>query len=150
MKYYKHNETGEVFAYEQSDIDKVNQTNAGDTGGIDPVFSKIRDNLANCTEMTAAAVEEHLNPPPPPPVVPAQVTRAQGKAALVQAGHWPAVLDYVAKISDPTDRLLAEIALNDTVYWRRESPFLKECAKAIGLSEDELDDLFTLAASIEL
>lgn len=66
MKYYKHNETGEVFAYEQSDIDKVNQINAGDTDGIDPVFFKIRDNLANCTLMTDEEVEEHINPTPTP------------------------------------------------------------------------------------
>lgn len=131
MKYYKHAKTGEVYAYDQQQID----------GGW------VKEGLV---PMTDDEVHAHLNPPPPPPVVPAQVTRAQGKAALVQAGHWPAVLDYVAKISDPTDRLLAEIALNDTVYWQRESPFLKECAKAIGLSEDQLDGLFTLAASIVL
>src|SRR5690625_4921630 len=66
MKYYKHDETGDVYAYEQSDIDKVNQIIAGDTAGIGSVFFKIRDNLDNCTEMTAAEVEEHLNPTPTP------------------------------------------------------------------------------------
>lgn len=121
MKYYKHSETGEVFAYEQSDIDTVNsiasienalskaqnvlgaltappefvpeydeegnQTNVDEhkaereeyerakqavadaeeaLAGIDEVFYKIRDNLANCTEMTEAEVEEHINPTPTP------------------------------------------------------------------------------------
>lgn len=66
MKYYKHIETGEVFAYEQSDIYTVEQINAGNEDGIAPVFFKIRDNLANCTEMTATEVEEHLNPTPTP------------------------------------------------------------------------------------
>lgn len=64
MKYYKNTNTGEVYAYEQSDIDKVEQINAGNAEGINPVFFKIRDNLANCTEMTPDEIEEHLNPTP--------------------------------------------------------------------------------------
>lgn len=64
MIYYRHKKTKEVFAYEQSDIDKVNKINSGDTDGIDPVFFKIRDNLANCTLMTDEEVEEHINPTP--------------------------------------------------------------------------------------
>lgn len=121
MLYYKHTETDEVYAYEQSDIDTVNsianienalseaqdalaslttppefvpeydeegnQTNVDEhktereeyeqakqavadaeeaLAGIDEVFYKIRDNLANCTEMTAAEVDEHINPTPTP------------------------------------------------------------------------------------
>ena len=98
MIYYKHNKTGEVYAYEQSDLDAVasippleqalQQAQAAlpsdeqDEGyesakqavdeaqdaldAINPVFFKIRDNLANCTEMTAAEVEEHINPTPTP------------------------------------------------------------------------------------
>jgi len=98
MKYYKHNETGEVFAYGQSDLDTVSSiapleqalqdaiaalpSNEEDEGyesarqavdeaqaaldAVNPVFFKIRDNLANCTLMTEAEVEEHLNPTPTP------------------------------------------------------------------------------------
>lgn len=84
------------------------------------------------------------------PYVPQQVTRAQGKVALIQAGLWQAVLDYVEGITDPTEKALADVALNDTTHWRRDSPFLNQAALAVGLSEEQLDDLFVAAAHIAL
>lgn len=88
--------------------------------------------------------------PPAPPYVPQQVTRAQGKAALIQAGLWDAVEDYVDSITDPTEKALALVALNDTTHWQRSSPFLNAAADALGLTEQQLDDLFVQAAEVEL
>lgn len=82
--------------------------------------------------------------------VPTVVSRAQGKAALIQAGLWQQVLDYVAAITDPTQKALADVALNDTTEWRRDSPFLATVAAGIGLSDQQLDDLFVAAAKIVL
>jgi len=81
---------------------------------------------------------------------PASVTRAQGKAALIRAGKWNMVLAYVASIKSPTERALAEVAMNDTTEWLRTSPFLNAAADAIGLSQAQLDDLFREAAAIAL
>ena len=81
--------------------------------------------------------------------VPQQITRAQGKAALIHAGLWAGVLAHVDVLPEP-DRALADIALHDTLNWRRDSPFLKACAAGLGLTERQLDDLFTQAAQIEL
>lgn len=89
-------------------------------------------------------------PPPAPAPVPSQVTRAQGKAALINAGLWANVVSYVESIADPTEKALAEVALNDTTHWRRDSPFLNEAATALGLSSGDLDDLFRDAAQIVL
>lgn len=88
--------------------------------------------------------------PEPEPVVPESVTRAQGKAALVQAQLWPGVLAYVAGITDPTQQALAEIALHDTVEWRRDSPFLAAAAAGLGLTPEQLDALFVAAGDIVL
>jgi len=88
--------------------------------------------------------------PPAPPYVPQQVTRAQGKAALITAGLWSAVESYVDAIADPTEKALALVALNDTTHWNRTSPFLNDAAAALGLTEQQMDDLFTQAATIEL
>lgn len=85
-----------------------------------------------------------------PVVIPSAVTRAQGKAALIQAGLWDGVVAYVAGITDPTEKALAEVALNDTITWRRSSPFLVGAATALGLDAIALDALFTTAAEIEL
>ncbi|MXN30026.1 hypothetical protein [Delftia sp. CH05] len=102
-------------------------------------------------EKTIAEVAEaHLPTPGETLPVPLTITRAQGKAALIQAGLWPQVLAFVAGIEDPNEKLLAEVALNDTVNWERSSPFLARVAVALGLSEQQLDELFIAAAAIVL
>lgn len=90
------------------------------------------------------------SPEPAAPTVPASVTRAQGKAALIGAGLWPGVQAYVAGIPDPTQQALAEVALNDTLEWRRDSPFLAAAAAGLGLTPEQLDGLFIAAAQIVL
>lgn len=188
MKYYKHNETGEVYAYSQADIDTVegiaekelalaeaqavltalpNPTATGEPDteqaaaekavadaqrtldSVPPVFFAIRGNLAACKEMSAEEIEAHLNPPAVI-VVPVKVSRAQGKAALVQAGLWESVKDYAASIEDPTQAALADIVLNDTTEWERSSPFLTAAAQSLGLSEEDIDNLFIQASGIHL
>lgn len=130
MKYYKHTETGEVYAYETEE-------------------ERQEWGAPELVEMSPAEVDAHLNPPVQP-YVPQQVTRAQGKAALIQASLWQAVLDYVDGITDPTEKALADVALNDTTHWQRTSPFLNEAAAALGLTNEQLDDLFRQAAEIQL
>lgn len=81
--------------------------------------------------------------------VPQVVSRAQGKAALIHAGLWPAVLAWVAAIQNPTERALAEVALHDTQEWRRHSPTMLSAASGLGMSDEQMDALFTLAATQE-
>ena len=85
-----------------------------------------------------------------PVLVPQQITRAQGKAALIMQGHWQEVLDYVASIQDPTQRALAEVALHDTLTWERSSPFLNAAAEGTGMTDEQLDALFLQAGGIAL
>lgn len=91
---------------------------------------------------------EDVTPAPIP--VPESVSAAQGTAALIQAGLWQLVLDYIAAIPDDTERLLADVALNKTTEWRRNSPFLNAAAAAIGLSGADMDSLFIAASEILL
>lgn len=100
-------------------------------------------------ELTEAEKHELLNPVTTE-IVPQSVTKAQGKAALIREGIWQGVLDYVASIEDATQKALAEVALNDTTHWQRSSPFLNSAAKALGLSDEQLDQLFIEASKIEL
>lgn len=89
------------------------------------------------------------SPEPESAPVPDAVSKAQGKAALIQAGLWQAVTDYVDNIEDSTEKTLAEIALNDTQEWLRSSPLLNSMATALGLTGEDLDNLFVAAANIE-
>lgn len=89
-------------------------------------------------------------PPAPAPTVPQSVSRAQGKAALIAAGLWPAVLAAVAAIEDATQRQLAEVALHDAGTWERSSPTLNALAFGLGMDDAQLDALFTSAAGVTL
>ena len=105
---------------------------------------------AQYEEMIAEVEATYVPPEPEPVYVPQQITRAQGKAALIMQGHWQAVLDYVASIQDPTQRALAEVALNDTLTWERSSPFLNAAAAGLGVTDEQLDALFIQAGGIAL
>lgn len=131
MKYFRDLETGDVYAYEAD-------------GSQDEY---IKEGLV---PMSEAEVDAHINPPPPPPSVPAFVSRAQGKAALIQAGKWADVLAFVDLIEDPTEKALAEVALHDTQIWRRDSPLLLTITGALGLTEEQVDNLFLAASDIWL
>lgn len=89
-------------------------------------------------------------PEPEEPSVPEQVSRAQGKAALIIADLWTDVLTYVEAITDPTEKALAEVALNDTTHWRRDSPTMQAISTALGIASEQMDDLFIQASQVSL
>ena len=89
-------------------------------------------------------------PEPEPPTVPAVVSRAKGKVVLIQAGLWQSVLDYVAAIPDPAHRALAEVALHDTQEWSRDSPFMAAISSALGVTEEQMDQLFIATQEVVL
>lgn len=64
MQYYKQTRTGEVFAYEESDIQKAESIakEQSEIDAADLVFFKIRENIAQCDLMTQEEVAAHLNP----------------------------------------------------------------------------------------
>lgn len=82
--------------------------------------------------------------------VPASVTNAQGSAALIVAGLWTPVLNYVEGIADPVQRALAEVTLHKTAEWRRDNVFLNDAAKALKLTDEQIDALFIAASEIVL
>lgn len=84
-----------------------------------------------------------------PETVPERVSKAQGKAVLIMAGIWPDVEDYLATLQGE-DRIIADLALNDTTEWKRDSPFLNQAATALGISDKQLDTLFLQASKIKL
>lgn len=85
-------------------------------------------------------------PPAAPPAVPQSVTRFQARAALHLAGLLPSV---EALMADPQTDALARIAWADAQEFRRTSPTVIAMAGALGLTEQQLNELFTTAAGIE-
>jgi|SRR5690625_3733743 len=91
-------------------------------------------------------VAPYTPPPPAPAPVPAQVTRRQGRLALLDVGKLDAVESAIAAISDPVERRAAQIEYEaDT--WERGNAFLQAMWAQLGGTEEELDELFILAAS---
>ena len=122
------------------------------------VIRDVDGEIVNTVVADQAFIDAHfpgaeLVPEPEPvevSVVPQSVSRAQGKLALIQAGLWPAAIAFVDGITDPVQKVYAEVALNDTQEWRRDSAFLASAVAALGLSEAQLDALFITAEGIQL
>ena len=93
-------------------------------------------------------VTEHpdLPPTPQPVMIPQIVSRFQARAALHLAG----LLDDVEALMTAQDTpALAKLAWADAQEFKRTSPTVLTMAAALGLTEQQLDDLFTAAAGIE-
>lgn len=73
----------------------------------------------------------------------AKVSRFQARAALFAAGKLGAAEQAVAAIGG-----IAAIAWADAIEFHRNSPTIIALAGSIGLTETDLDDLFTAAAKI--
>lgn len=87
------------------------------------------------------------DPPPAPPYVPQQVTRRQGRLALLQHGLLDDVEDAIAAIPDPLDRRAAQIEYEaDT--WERSNAFVQTMWAQLGGTPDTLDDLFRMAVTL--
>ncbi|WP_395026254.1 hypothetical protein [Comamonas odontotermitis] len=81
--------------------------------------------------------------------VPAEISRAQGRAILGSMKLTPQVEAYFASITDEEEAMWVDLAWNHTTTWRRyESPFLTRAAQALGLTDQQLDEMFIAAAQI--
>ncbi len=138
-----HTRPGEV-------IETVLKCQAYSNAQMDMLRADLGADAAQYEDMIAEVASTYVPPEPQPIPVPQQITRAQGKAVLIMLGRWQAVLDYVASIQDPTQRALADVALNDTLTWERSSPFLNAVANGLGMTDEQLDALFIQAGGIAL
>ena len=84
--------------------------------------------------------------PQPTPIVPSIVSRFQARAALVQAGYFTQVDDYMMALPK-TD--IKRMAWEDAENFDRTSTTLQAMAELLNLSSTDLDNLFVLAASIQ-
>lgn len=79
--------------------------------------------------------------------VPQRCTRRQGRLALLQSGLLAAVEASIAAIEDPTARRAAQIEY-EADAWERGNAFLQQMWAQQGGTPAQLDDLFTLAATL--
>lgn len=77
--------------------------------------------------------------------VPAVVTRFQARAALDQVGLFDSV---EAMMASPDTPRVHRLAWMDAQEFRRDSALVVSMAHVLGLSEQQIDDLFRLAKTI--
>lgn len=85
--------------------------------------------------------------PEPEPVVPETVTMRAARRALLDAGLLSKVGQAIASMPSP-DRERAMIDWEYAQTVERHSPFVASLAPVLGLSDTDLDTLFTVAATM--
>ena len=86
--------------------------------------------------------------PPPPPPIPTSVTMRQARLALLQLGLLDDVEAAIASIPDEVQRRAAQIEWEYASTVERDSQWVQNLAGALGLSGEQLDQLFHLAATL--
>lgn len=76
------------------------------------------------------------------------VSMRQARLALLQAGLLSQVEAAIAAIEDAGQRQAVQIEWEYAAEVNREHPWVQSLATALGLTEVQLDDLFTLAATL--
>lgn len=100
-------------------------------------------------EITIELIDDEIPEPTPEEILAAEraawvVSRFQAKAALYSAG----LLDEVEAALAADGNFIHQLAWNEAVEFRRDSPTISHIARAIELDEQSIDDLFRLALSI--
>jgi hypothetical protein len=86
---------------------------------------------------------QFLPPPPPPVSVPPAITPLQARRALRAAGLLDAVNAWIA--TQPDD---AQEAWEYCIEVRRDSPLIAGAQEGLGLTDEQVDDLFRQGAAL--
>lgn len=101
------------------------------------------------SDASECSADEHWQAIPPASdqtqPVPQEVSRFQGRAALIQAGHMAAIQSY---IDEPTTDIMVKEAWANVTVFRRQSPMILTVASVLNLSDEDLDNLFIAAHAI--
>lgn len=91
--------------------------------------------------------QEFSLPPPPAPLVPQEVTMRQARLALLENGLLANVQTAINSLPEP-DRTKAQIEWDYSNALQRSNAFVATLGSALGLSSQDLDDLFIQASAL--
>lgn len=97
-------------------------------------------------EFVKPSTENAISSPVIPPALIPEITAFQAKAALAQAGLLDDIETYMATTADVITRLRWQ----EAPTFRRNNAALVQIAADIGLTEQQLDDLFEIGKQITL
>ena len=93
------------------------------------------------------AIQPYVEPEPLPPAIPTVVTMRQARLALLQAGLLSLVQSAIASMESPAKEA-AEIEWEYSQEVQRNKPFVQMLGTSLGLTEEQLDNLFLLASTL--
>jgi hypothetical protein len=100
---------------------------------------------ADCVPITEEEADAIRAANTPSLIVPQSVTRFQAKAALLGAGLLEQVEAYMALHDTP---MVTKLAWTDTQDFERASPTVAGLSALLGLTSEQVDELFVTASSI--
>lgn len=100
--------------------------------------------------MTEEEIDFFYNQPEPPPQVPISVSMAAAREALIDAGLIVDVNTAIGAIPDEVQRTKALSWWEYAQSLRRDNQWVLMIGTALGLTEQQVDDLFIAAKQIEL
>lgn len=80
--------------------------------------------------------------------VPSSVTKRQGRQQLILMGMLEAIEVFIASIEDPVQKALSESFWNDSSQYEREHPQMIALSQALGMTSEQLDEIFIEAAKL--
>ncbi|MCR6672204.1 hypothetical protein [Devosia ginsengisoli] len=91
---------------------------------------------------------ELYEPPPEPPVVLPTLKPYQFWGAVRAQGYEVTLHDWVASITDPVEQALASSMLEFSLEFRRNHPMIEAARVYLEMSESDLDNLWSWAATL--
>jgi predicted component of type VI protein secretion system len=107
------------------------------------------DGLCRMSGMRSAFPDDITIEPADPVVapIPSEVTMRQARLALLQSGKLSQVEAALAALPEP-QKSAAQIEWEYSNTVKRDHSFTQSMAQALGMTEAEMDTLFTLAATL--
>lgn len=128
MFYFKHETTGQVYAYET-------------------VAEKEEFGPESLIEMTPEEVEAHLNPPEPEPPKVTEITQRQCRLQLLSLGLLDSIDGYIDSLP-PEQAAAARIEWEYASTIKRDSPLVLSLMQALELTVEQVDAWFNEAGRI--
>ncbi len=122
-------------------------TDLGD--GTYYVNSNIEELIDEETGRTYFRYDVDLHYWPIPPIVPEEVYAWRLRLSTQIAGLKPSIDGLLDQLTEP-EKTVAKEAWNAGVTIRRDSPLVGQLAAALGLSSEQVDELFVQANAIEI
>jgi len=91
---------------------------------------------------------EFITPEPEPTPVPSSISRRQAKQQLAIDGFLSSVQPAIDAIEDPAQQQFIQIYWDDATTFERDNKELVSLAEALGLSSEQLDEMFIKASRL--